>query len=199
MRKNLLILLALSLFILNFTIFSHASPEEKNENAKEITEKNQQIKTKTKKYKWEFSTAASLYFEPEVYEKDKLGIYIPARIGYFISKNIEIEPEFNIMYRDSEFDSVTKNLLLANLAYNFNASSRIMPFLLAGAGIIKLREGVYIGWPSIYTELVLNAGAGLKWFFAKRIAMRIEYRFIYYDGREATTRHNLFIGISIFL
>ena len=133
MRKNLQILLAASLFIFNFAILSHASPEGKNENAKEITEKNQQIKTKTKKYKWELSTAVSLYFEPEVYEKDKLGIYIPVRIGYFISKNIEIEPEFNITYRDSEFDSITKNLLFANLAYNFNVSSRIMPFLLAGA------------------------------------------------------------------
>jgi hypothetical protein len=45
----------------------------------------------------------------------------------------------------------------------------------------------------------LDAGAGIKWFVAKKVAVRIEYRFISYDGREATARHNLFIGISIFL
>ncbi len=198
MRKVSYLFLIISFFIINLNFMVYASPRGKNENAKEITEKNQRIKTKTKKHKWEFSTAASLYFEPEVYEKDKRGIYIPARIGYFISKNLEIEPEFNIMYRDSEFDSITKNLLLANLAYNFNASSRIMPFLLAGAGIIRLMPEVTIPeeWPAPYTELVLNAGAGLKWLFAKRIAMRIEYRFIYY---RYNTRHNILIGISVFL
>lgn len=176
----------------------YACPLAKNENSKETTEENQQIKTKTKKYKWEFSSAASFYFEPEVYEKNKLGIYIPARIGCFVTKSIEIEPEFNISYRDSEFDSITRNLLLANLAYNFNVSPRIMPFLLAGGGIIRIRPEVGIpeDWPAPYNELVLNAGTGLKWLFVKKAALRIEYRIIHYSY---TTRHNMLIGISVFI
>ena len=196
LRKILYLFLIISFFIINSSLMVRANPIVKNENSKEITEENQQIKTKTKKYKWEFSSAASFYFEPEVYEKDKLGIYIPARIGCFITKNIEIEPEFNITYRDSEFDSITRNLLFANLAYNFFVSSRIMPFLLAGAGIIKLEEEVYIEWPRIYNKLVLNAGAGFKWLFVRRVAMRIEYRIIHY---RYTTRHNMLIGISVFI
>ncbi len=176
----------------------YASPVVKNENSKEITGENQRIKKKTKKYNWEFSSAASFYFEPEVYEKDKFGIYIPARIGCFITKNIEIEPEFNITYRDSEFDSITRNLLFANLAYNFFVSSRIMPFLLAGGGIIRKRPEVSIpeDWPAPYNQLVLNAGAGFKWLFVKKVALRIEYRIIHY---RYTTRHNMLIGISLFI
>ena len=196
MRKISYLFFIISFFIINFNFIVSANPIVKNENSEEITEENQQIKTKAKKYKWEFSSAASFYFEPEVYEEDKLGIYIPARIGCFVTRNIEIEPEFNISYRDSEFDSITRNLLLANLAYNFNVSPRIMPFLLAGAGIIKLEEEVYIEWPRIYNELVLNAGAGLKWFVIKRVALRIEYRIIHYPY---TTRHNMLLGISVFI
>ena len=198
MRKISSLFLIMSFFIINLSVMVRASPITKNENSKETTEKNQHIKTKTKKYKWEFSLAASFYFEPELYEKDKLGIYIPARIGCFITKNIEIEPEFNISYRDSEIDSITRNLLFANLAYNFFVSSRIMPFLLAGAGIIRLMPEVWITPepPAPHNELVLNAGAGLKWLFVKRVAVRIEYRIIHYTY---TTRHNMLIGISVFI
>jgi len=183
-RKISSLFLIMSFFIINLSVMVRASPITKNENSKETTEKNQHIKTKTKKYKWEFSLAASFYFEPELYEKDKLGIYIPARIGCFIT--------------NSEIDSITRNLLFANLAYNFFVSSRIMPFLLAGAGIIRLMPEVWITPepPAPHNELVLNAGAGLKWLFVKRVAVRIEYRIIHYTY---TTRHNMLIGISVFI
>ena len=187
MQKNLLILFAVSLFILNFTILSHAGPGAKKE----------------KKYKWEFSIAASLYYEPEDVIKDTLMISIPARIGYFLTRNIEIEPELNFILEnsDSTLNSETKTVFLINLAYNFNTSSHIMPFFLFGAGIISYPPDAWIPIiePKNITSSAFDAGAGIKWFVAKKVAMRIEYRFISYDGREATTRHNLFIGISIFL
>ena len=181
-RKTSSLFLIMGFFIINLSVMAYASPIAKDENPKKTTEENQQTKTRTKKYRWEFSSAASFYFEPEVYEKDKLGIYIPARIGCFVTKSIEIEPEFNISYRDSEFDSITRNLLFVNLAYNLNVSPRIMPFLLAGGGIIIKRVEVWIPeeWPAPYNELVLDAGAGLKWLFVKKIALRIEYRIIHY-------------------
>lgn len=198
MRRNPSVLFILLFITLYFANINYVFAGTKKEIFKEITAANQQAIDKGRKHRWEFSTGVSLYFEPEVYEKDKLGIYIPARIGYYISKNIEIEPEFNITYRDSELDSITRNLLFANLAYNFNVSSRIMPFLLVGGGIIKLSPEVAIpeDWPAPYNELVLNAGAGLKWFVVKRAAMRIEYRIIHYPNN---TRHNMLIGISVFI
>lgn len=49
------------------------------------------------------------------------------------------------------------------------------------------------------TKLTLNAGAGLKWFAAKRFAFRIEYRFFYYNENDVDVRyHKVFVGISIF-
>ena len=209
MRKNLLILLALSLFILNFTIFSHASPEEKNENAKEITEKNQQIKTKTKKYKWEFSTAASLDINRELYNGDykvTTTISVPLRIGYFLSKNFEIEPEINYIHvtinpsYDRKF-SYSDALLFTNFVFNIDTPSRVTPFILVGGGIIRIsREAIIEPYQMVTsTYSVFDAGAGLKWFAAKRVALRTEYRFIYYkENADTIIHHKIFIGVSIF-
>jgi hypothetical protein len=61
----------MSFFIIKLNFIVYASPVGKNDNTEPTNKDNQQIKTKTKKYKWEFSSAASFYFEPEVYEKEK--------------------------------------------------------------------------------------------------------------------------------
>lgn len=76
------------------------------------------------------------------------------------------------------------------------------PFILGGAGAfrekVKSQIEPFDTWYE--THLVKNAGAGLKWFAANGIALRIEYRFIFYnDGNNNITHHKIYIGISIFL
>ena len=193
MRKNLLILLALSLFILNFTILSHAVPGVKKGN----------------KYKWEFSTAVSLDIDKESYNGDykvTTTISVPLRIGYFLGKNFEIEPEINYIHvtinpsYDRKF-SYADALLFANFAFNINTSSRVTPFILAGGGIIRIsREAIIESYQMVTsTYSVFDAGVGIKWFAAKRVALRTEYRFIYYkENADTITHHKLFLGISIF-
>jgi len=51
--------------------------------------------------KWEFSTSASLDINKVKYNGDsatRTTFSIPVRVGYFITKNIEIEPEINYMH-----------------------------------------------------------------------------------------------------
>ena len=193
MRKNLLILLALSLFILNLTILSHAVPGIKKEN----------------KYKWEFSTAASLDIDKESYNGDykvTTTISIPLRIGYFLSKNFEIEPEINYIHVtiNPSYDgklSYSDALLFANFAFNINTPSRVTPFILAGGGIIRIsREAIIEPYQMVTnTYSIFDAGAGLKWHVAKRVALRPEYRFMYYKENAVNiTHHKLLLGISIF-
>jgi len=78
----------------------------------------------------------------------------------------------------------------------------VTPFILGGAGAfrekVKSQIEPFDTWYE--THLVKNAGAGLKWFAANGIALRIEYRFIFYnDGNNNITHHKIYIGISIFL
>lgn len=183
----------------------YASPRGKNENAKEITEKNQQIRTK-KKYNWEFSTAASVGLKVEPWIDGTLSTFtfsIPARIGYFFDKKIEIEPEITFMFEKFNGTYERKTLLLANIAYNFSKSSKVNPFILAGGGIMMYPEESDIHvidserW--IETYVAMNIGAGIKWFISKQFAFRSEYRFIIYkDNADNITYHNIFLGPQYF-
>ena len=209
MRKVSYLFLIISFFIINLNFMVYASPRGKNENAKEITEKNQQIKTKTKKYKWEFSTAASLDINRELYNGDykvTTTISVPLRIGYFLSKNFEIEPEINYIHvtinpsYDRKF-SYSDALLFTNFVFNIDTPSRVTPFILVGGGIIRIsREAIIEPYQMVTsTYSVFDAGAGLKWFAAKRVALRTEYRFIYYkENADTIIHHKIFIGVSIF-
>lgn len=192
MRKTLLPFFFLCFFILN-SILSYSSTYTKKEN----------------KYKWEFSTATSFDINKESYHGDykvTTTISVPLRIGYFLSKNFEIEPEINYIHvtinpsYDRKF-SYSDILLLANFAFNIDTQSQVTPFILAGGGIIRIsREAIIEPYQMVTnTYSVFDAGAGLKWFAAKRVALRTEYRFIYYkENADTITHHKLFFGISIF-
>jgi len=205
LRKISYLFLIISFFIINLNFIVYASPRGKNENAKEITEKNQQIKTK-KKYNWEFSIAASAGLRIEPWIDGSLSTItfsVPARIGYFLGEKIEIEPEITFMFEKPNGTYETNTLLLANIVYNFNRSSKVNPFILAGGGIIMYSEESDIqvvdseSW--IETHVAMNIGAGIKWFISKQFAFRVEYRFIIYqDNADNITYHNIITGVSIF-
>ena len=205
MRKILLIFLSLILFIFHLAFFGYADQEDKREDAKNQTKEEQLLKTKAETRKWEVSISAYLDIERYRYYDQPYRlttISIPLRIGYFLTKTLEIESEINSIFTSSEFYHESRTFFLANLAMNFNASSRVVPFILGGAGVKYFRWSYNIEWqPGHYSEtkLAFNAGAGLKWFAAKRFAFRIEYRFFYYNEYDVNvTRHKAFVGISIF-
>lgn len=205
MRKILLIFLSLVFFIFNLAFFGYADQEDKKEDPRNQTKEEQPLKTKVETRKWEFSISAYLDIESYRYYDYPFKlttISIPLRIGYFLTKTFEIEPEINCIFTSDEYYHESRAFLLANLAMNFNSSSRLMPFILGGAGVKYFRWSYNSELYSDHyseTKLALNAGAGLKWFAAKRFAFRIEYRFFYYSENDVdVTHHKALVGISIF-
>jgi opacity protein-like surface antigen len=96
--------------------------------------------------------------------------------------------------------------LLANVAFNFNTPSQVMPFVLGGVGLMTERTSSD-GESESESEFVWNVGGGIKWFAANRVALRVEYRFIHFPLTtvypypkitESHTNHRIFVGISIF-
>lgn len=157
-------------------------------------------------YSWEFSTAASVGLKVEPWIDGFLSTFtfsIPARIGYFLDKKIEIEPEVIFMFEEFNGTYERKTLLLANIGYNFSKSSKVNPFILAGGGIIMYPEesDIHVIDSERWIEILFagNIGAGIKWSISRQFAFRSEYRFIIYkDHADYITYHNIFLGVSVF-
>ncbi|MFQ6069824.1 MAG: outer membrane protein, partial [Candidatus Aminicenantales bacterium] len=201
MRKVLLSVFILSIFVVSWAFFVYAGDEARRENVQNPTGEKKRAEAKKKKRRWEFSTAASLDISRASYDDysdTTTTISIPLRIGFFISNSIEIEPEINYMYeRYGRHAYDSKALLLANVAFHPGISARILPFVLGGAGIIRISENYWYYRNYEETKLALNAGAGLKWFVVQKVALRCEYRFIYYSLYSTNyTHHKIFLGIS---
>ena len=149
----------------------------------------------------ELSIAAS--FMSRKYEDGEAWtvINIPIRLGVFVTKNVEIEPE--ILFSKWE-DEDLGFLLSGNLAYNFTIlepESRTVPFLFSGFGF----SNTYVYFPSFLlpgiedeTWTVVNLGGGAKFFLSKAAALRWEYRFQKFFGDWDLTYHNIFLGVSAF-
>lgn len=221
MRKISIFFLILSFCVFNLTFLSYASPKTQKENTQIETEEGKSRRNKGRKGDIEFSTAASLDIDRvkmkvdwiDYEEEEALTITtlsIPVRVGYFLTDNIEIEPEITHTYMKYSYEdysgSTTTSLLLANVAFNFNTPSQVMPFVLGGFGLMTERTS-YDGESESESEFVWNVGGGIKWFAANRVALRVEYRFIhfplttvelYYKITESHTNHRIFAGISIF-
>jgi len=127
---------------------------------------------------------------------------IPIRLGFLVTKNIEIEPEILFSkYKEEDAGFI----LSGNLAYNFNLTSqegKVVPFVFGGLGFSNTK--IFI--PNIASFgredenwTVLNLGGGLKIFMSKPVAFRLEYRFQNFFGDRDITYHNIFLGISVFL
>ena len=220
MRKILIFFLVLSFCVFNLAFLAYAGPKAKKENAQIETGEGQTGGTKAEKGKVEFSTAVYLDIDrvkqkvDEEWEEEALTtttFSVPLRVGFFITDNIEIEPEINfnrvrVSYED-ESASATTALLLANVAFNFNTTSQVMPFVLGGAGLMIIGAS-YDGETESESGFAWNVGGGIKWFVANRVALRVKYRFIHYsittevdtivEITTSHTNHRIFVGISMF-
>jgi len=156
----------------------------------------------TEKGDKELSIAASFMSRKEEGESEAWTAFnIPVRLGFFVTKNVEVEPEILLTKYEEEDAGY---VLSGNLAYNITLSdpeSKTMPFFLGGFGfsntIIYLPN---FAWPGSEDETwtVVNLGGGIKFFMAKQAALRFEYRFQQFSGDWDFTYHNIFLGVSAF-
>jgi opacity protein-like surface antigen len=127
---------------------------------------------------------------------------IPLRVGRYVWKGLEIEPELFLMKVENSDLGYLFNL---NGVYNFKTSKPFRPFLLAGIGITN---GIKIGYlmeaDSEINGFVINAGAGLKYLIGNSAALRFEYRYMRshlkdnWGNTDNFNSHQLLLGASIF-
>jgi opacity protein-like surface antigen len=134
---------------------------------------------------------------------------IAPRVGFFPYKGLEIEPE--VVLLAGEGDALY--MLNGNIAYNFLAAGKTVPFLLLGYGIANTVPIFNLPIADVgYSVGVLNVGAGAKVFFAKNVAVRTEHRYQRFSGEESVlfgsfqrTRkvavriHSVQVGLSVLL
>lgn len=152
--------------------------------------------------RFELSTSASMWNVKYEGEETETVFNLPLRIGFFIYKGLEIEPELFLTIPEETED--TGYLILGNLAYNFRAADRLIVFVLGGAGYGNSAQTfLYVGdWGLNVTAF--NFGAGMKFLAGDSAAVRIEYRFTKYHGEDDywgelnRTDNNIFVGFSLF-
>lgn len=152
--------------------------------------------------RFEFSASASMasyYYDVDKSEKYSW-LNIPLRIGFFIYKGLEIEPELflTIPTGGTQYMGI---LVMGNVSYNFKSLKKLVPFILGGAGVGNGPQTLYYvsDWGRTFTAF--NFGAGIKWLVGDSAAIRIEYRFIrYLDEYDYNDRtdNRLYFGVSIF-
>ena len=149
--------------------------------------------------KFEFSTAfsfASMKFSGDTESTTILSL--PLRVGYYIWKGLEFEPELILMKFD---DGDAAYNLNGNLSYNFITSGRLKPFLLAGAGFGNgVAYGAIVEGDTSINATLLNFGGGVKYVIGTSGAIRLEYRYTHNELAEGETvdLHQVFIGVALF-
>jgi opacity protein-like surface antigen len=153
--------------------------------------------------KWELGAAVSYTSYKFSGGTESEYVYnLPVRVGYYIWKGLEIEPEIMLTkFKGSD----TGYLLSGNVAYNFKTTGSLQPFVLAGIGfgngfaIANLVEG-----DTDFNATVINFGGGLKFLVGNSAAIRVEYRYTHNhltaSGYEAENLniHQFLMGFSVF-
>lgn len=159
--------------------------------------------------KFEFSTSASMWNVKSGDGETETIINLPIRIGFFVFKGLEIEPE--LFFTIPEESEDIGYIILGNLSYNFKISKNLMLFVLGGGGFGNGQRLFGIVWDNDMDVSVYNFGAGIKYLVGDSAALRIEYRHTKYSGETTETSwwgtwtdkldrtdNNILIGISIF-
>ncbi len=146
----------------------------------------------------ELSIAGSIWVISYPGHHYEIYINIPARVGYYLTDGLEIEPE--IVFTKALWGDVGF-FLMGNLAYNFRALESVIPFVLLGVGC---GSGVYSPYGACNSGggiTAIDLGGGVKYSIVNSTALRIEYRITEYPiiGELNYPIHNIFIGFSVFL
>ncbi|MDH5467864.1 MAG: hypothetical protein OEY25_10630 [Candidatus Aminicenantes bacterium] len=169
-------LLILSFFILSEVIFS------------------QPVQSK----KFEFSTSASIWNVKFRDQETETLVNIPIRLGFFIYKGLEIEPELFLTIPEGEDLGY---LLLASVSYNFRIFDKFIPFILAGGGYGNSEQSFSVAHDYGADIFAIHFGGGIKYLVSDSAALRMDYRFTKYLAEGYwldRTDNNVFFGLSIF-
>jgi len=148
--------------------------------------------------KFEFSTSASIWNVTFRDQETETLINIPVRLGFFVFKGFEIEPELFLTIPEGEDVGY---LFLVNVSYNFKACNKFIPFILAGGGYGNSEQSVSVVYDYGADIFVINFGGGIKYLISNSAAIRMDYRFTKYlaEGNWLDrTDNNVFFGLSIF-
>lgn len=98
-------------------------------------------------------------------------------------------------------DDYSHNLFtgVGNFMYNVRTYASWAPFFLGGGGIAYDRYSIQ-GNNDSWTDGLINFGGGVKLFFTRDAALRVEYRYKirFHDPEDIYTHHILF-GLSAFI
>lgn len=112
-------------------------------------------------------------------------LLVSPRLGYFVFKGLEVEPEIICLFGSSGDPVYMAN---GNLSYNFISDRPAVPFVLVGYGMANTVP--VFGVPFTRTSFaigVLNVGAGMKVFLHEDVALRLEYRYQAFTGEGEDT------------
>jgi len=149
--------------------------------------------------KWEFSASGSFSSMKSKDASESLDLLnLALRLGYFVYKGLEIEPEFLLTIPDESEN--TGVLFMGNIAYNFGPSKNVAPFVLAGFGVGNGARYFSIILDLEETVTVLDFGAGIKYVVGNSAGLRLEYRFshVMMEGDDYINDHQIMLGISLF-
>jgi len=157
--------------------------------------------------KVEFSVSG--YFSSFKYENDHDAtdfLNIPLRLGIFLWKGLEFEPEVVLTIPDRFKD--TGIVFRANLAYHFRPLQKTLFFVLAGGGYGNAIEAMTLAADQEKGVTVFNLGAGIKQIIGDSAALRLEYRFsrsswsvassTWWNPSSYLSEHAVFAGVSLF-
>ncbi len=148
--------------------------------------------------KFEFSTSASVWNVKFHGQETETLINIPIRLGFFVFKGLEIEPELFLTIPEGEDLGY---LLLANVSYNFKVSDKFIPFILAGGGYGNSEQSFSVVYDYGIDIWAVHFGGGIKYLVSNSAALRMDYRFTKYFAEGYwldRTDNNVFFGLSIF-
>lgn len=115
------------------------------------------------------------------------------KIGYFLVKGFEIEPEIYTYFAEKNKPSFLFN---GNLAYNHRIEeTNFYPFILIGYGVgnslpLITTINAYMRTSNEFNVGCLNAGTGIKYFISKNVGIRVEYRYQKYSDKNEESNGN---------
>ena len=143
--------------------------------------------------------AGAFYLTPQVggymFEGNQNLDHSPAYglgLGYTLDRRWAGELTFNFV--DSEFETgggnVDGHLLRLDGLYHFTPENRLVPYIAAGIGGIRLDPDI----GSSDSDFLINAGGGVKVFLTDSIALRGDARYVLTFDE---THHNLIYTLSV--
>jgi len=144
---------------------------------------------------------------------DQKYLKLSLRSGYYLVTGLALEPEILWFAAEGIKPGIS---LSGNLAYNLGVSQApVALFGLIGFGKANgtpFVQDLILRTSDKFDVDVLNLGAGAKFFLAKSVAFRTEYRFQRYHAENSvrfgslsgkqtrtTQAHNILLGLSVFL